>query len=65
MIEIRWVYVGGGKLQLQKRTRLPRVDSSGAFCDFAEWSDWSAVPIVHGAQHACSVIDIFDSGNGI
>jgi hypothetical protein len=48
MIEIRWVDVGGGNLQLQQRTRLPRVDGNGAFCDFTPWSNWSAVPIVHG-----------------
>lgn len=61
MIEIRWVDIGGGNLQLQQRTRLPRVDGNGAFCDFAEWSDWSAVPIVHGAIHATPAVDVLDS----
>lgn len=61
MIEIRWVDVGGGNLQLQQRTRSPRVDGNGAFCDFTAWSDWSAVQIVYGAEHACSVIEVFDS----
>ena len=61
MIEIRWVDVGSGNLQLQQRTRLPRVDGNGAFCDFTDWSDWAAVQIVHGAKHECSVIEVFDS----
>lgn len=61
MIEIRWVDVGGGNLQLQQRTRLPCVDVNGAFCDFTTWSDWVAVPIVHGEIHARPVVDSFDS----
>ncbi len=61
MIEIRWVDVGGGHMQLQQRTRLPRVDGNGAFCDFTGWSDWSAVRIVHGEIHKRPVVDDFDS----
>ena len=61
MIEIRWVDVGGGNLQLQQRTRIPRVDGNGAFCDFTAWSDWVSVPIVHGGIHARPVVDDFDS----
>jgi hypothetical protein len=60
MIEIRWVDIGGGCLQLQQRTRMLRVDGSGAFCDFTAWSDWVAVPILHGEMHARPVVDDFD-----
>ena len=59
MIEIRWVDVGGGNLQLQQRTRMPRVDGNGAFCDFTAWSDWAAVPIVHDPRQVASVVDVF------
>ena len=59
MLEIRWVDVGGGNLQLQQRTRFPHVDAFGLFCAFSDWSDWSAVPIVHGEMHARSVVDVF------
>ena len=61
MLEIRWVDVGGGNLQLQQRTRVPQVDVSGAFCAFTAWSDWSAVPVVHGNIHARSVVDVFET----
>ena len=59
MIEIRWVNVGDGNLQLQQRTRIPRVDGSGAFCDFTAWSEWAAVPIVHDPRQVASVVDVF------
>ena len=59
MIEIRWVNVGGGNLQLQQRTRIPRVDGSGAFCDFTAWSEWAAVPIVNDPRQVASVVDVF------
>lgn len=59
MIEIRWVNVGGGNLQLQQRTRIPRVDGNGAFCDFTAWSEWAAVPVVHDPRQVASVVDVF------
>jgi len=62
MIEIRWVDAGGGNLQLQQRTRLPRVDGNGAFCDFTAWSDWTAVEIVHDGSQVVSVVDVFCAG---
>jgi hypothetical protein len=49
MIEIRWVDVGGGNLQLQQRSRGFQVDASGAFCGLTAWSEWEAVPIVHAS----------------
>lgn len=39
MIELRW---NGGILE--QRTRMPRVDANGAFCDFTDWSEWHPVP---------------------
>lgn len=62
MIEIRWARCGDG-LQLQQRTRLPCADINGAFCGFAEWSPWVAVPIVHGDGAERPVVDIFDTRN--
>jgi len=59
MIEIRWVNVGDGNLQLQHRTRIPRVDGNGAFCDFTAWSEWAAVPIVNDPRQVASVVDVF------
>lgn len=61
MIDIRWVDIGRGNLQLQKRTRLPQVDSNGSFCGFTEWSDWMAVEIIHDPSQAFSVVDVFHS----
>lgn len=64
MIEIRFVDDGRGNLQLQQRTRLPRVDCNGAFCDFTGWSNWTAVEIIHDASQVVSVVDVFYSGKG-
>lgn len=63
MYELRWVVVDeeGGDLQLQFRTRGMQTDASGAVCGFSDWSDWVAVPIVHGKRHAVSVVDVFVS----
>jgi hypothetical protein len=61
MLEIRFVNDGQGGLQLQQRTRQPVVDASGAFCGFGEWSDWSSVPVVHGAGALRSAVDVFDT----
>ena len=64
MIEIRWVDAGRGNLQLQQRTRLPRVDGNGAFCDFTGWSNWTAVEIIHDASQVVAVVDVFYAGKG-
>mgnify|MGYP006327534271 CR=1 FL=1 len=39
MIELRW-----NDGVLEQRTRIPRVDANGAFCDFTAWSEWHRVP---------------------
>jgi len=61
MIEIRWVQNDQGLMQLQQRTRDVRVDASGAFCQFTKWSEWTAVPIVHGNDAFVGVVDVFDT----
>lgn len=61
MLEIRWVNDGDGNLQLQQRTRQPTVDASGAFCGFADWSEWEAVPIVHCEDAMRLTVDVFDT----
>lgn len=57
MIEIRWVDDGSGNWQLQQRIRQPVADASGALCGLGDWSEWSAVPVVHGPQ--ASGVDVF------
>lgn len=59
MIEIRWVTDDSGSMQLQQRTRSVFVDAAGAFCGFAEWSDWQAVPIVHDSNAFADFADVF------
>lgn len=59
MNEIRWVTDGKGNMQLQFRTRSVRVDASGAFCQFTDWSEWSAVPLVHDEKLFRSYVDEF------
>lgn len=61
VLEIRIVQFNDGSSQLQQRTRLPQVGASGAFCGFSEWSDWAAVEIVIGDQHARPVVEVFDT----
>jgi len=39
MIELRW----NGRI-LEQRTRMPRVNADGSFCDFTAWSEWHPVP---------------------
>ena len=57
MIEIRWVKDDQGYMQLQHRTRNVSVDAAGAFCQFTEWSEWQAVPIVRDAHAFVDVVD--------
>ena len=64
MLQIRWVQLLSGEMQLQQRGRVPRVDGNGAFCDFSEWSDWSAVEIVHDPSQVVPVVDVFESRKG-
>lgn len=45
MIELRW-----NNGILEQRTRVPRTDATGAFCDFTEWTDWHPVPVVTQSQ---------------
>lgn len=59
MFELRLADVGDGNIQLQQRTRELVMDASGAFCGLSEWSDWSAVPIVHGKDVTRPVVDVF------
>lgn len=61
MIEIRWVKDYQGFMQLQQRTRNVCVDAAGAFCQFTEWSEWQAVPIVHDPHAFEDVVDVFDT----
>jgi len=60
MLDLRWVANRDGDLQLQFRTRGMRVDANGAFCDFDEWTDWAAVPIVHFPERVLPTVDVFD-----
>lgn len=62
MFELRYVADADGFWQLQFRTRQPVVDASGAFCGFGLWSDWSAVPVIHG-EHK-SIVDVYDTRDG-
>lgn len=61
MNEIRWVADGRGNMQLQHRTRGFQIDASGAFCGVTEWSEWSAVPIIHNSDAIRPIIDEFDT----